>query len=103
MYRGIAGDDCGTMDILEYTVSVDDLVAFGEYHADHSPAIKAARTRRRFGWGALYAVVGIVCILLGGVVLFSGVFLICVAVVWVLIYPGYCRWRYLVKCATYIR
>jgi hypothetical protein len=37
---------------------------------------------------------GIILISLGGAGLFVGIYLMCMAVVWVLLYPRYCRWWY---------
>ena len=76
---------------LAFTLTLDDAVAFANYHTSHSPAI--ARTRRRLQviLGTLLSVVGLIILVTGGEVARAMIYF-GLGAVWFVLWPPFQRW-----------
>jgi hypothetical protein len=61
---------------LEYTLTLEDLVAFEEYHADHSPSIQRKRKFMRFFYPLVGIATGLYLVIIDGGLMIAIVFLI---------------------------
>ena len=50
---------------IEFRLGEEDLLAFSEYHLDHSPSSREARRRQTYGYAVLLAVFGLVFMFFG--------------------------------------
>lgn len=78
---------------IEYRLQRSDLVAFTEYHVDHSEALRSTRQRQRFVFPLLFLALGAVLAVVRGSAL-DGVPLWVGALAWTLLLPTYLKWRY---------
>jgi hypothetical protein len=70
---------------IEFSVEEADILAFSEYHNEHSESAKATRRRDTYGYGIAFTVMGIVLFLIGSVAL--GVAFFLVGPLWMLFWP----------------
>jgi hypothetical protein len=82
------------MQQLRYAIIQDDLIAFSQFHADHSPTIRRSWYRDTWIYAALFAIAALLgFIVYGGRHVYTLTF-VGLAIGWPLAIPRYLRWRY---------
>jgi len=77
---------------IEFSVEEADILAFCEYHNEHSESAKATRRRNTYGYGFAFTVMGIVLFLVGSVALGVAFFLL--GPLWMVYWPKRVRHLY---------
>jgi len=87
---------------IEYMLNEADVIAYWEYHADHSPSTQRFRQRERFGTALALLLTGSVITITQQGPLAILVFAVA-AMIWILVTPTYLRWHHRRRAKELIR
>ena len=94
---GALGGQRASMEI-EFSVEEADVLAFSEYHNEHSESAQAIRLRNTYGYGLAFMGVGVVLLLVGSVGL--GVAFLLLGPIWMVYWPRRARQFYRKQAAA---
>lgn len=81
------------MERLQYSVDLDDIVAFNQFHASQSPTYQRSWRRERWIYPPIFAGLAILWIMSAGRMTASSLAILLLAVAWPVLVPRYLRWR----------